>query len=303
MNKKHKNIFATTVLLGLILGNPLLVCAYDDIVPLKADIVQSNIIPKQKENIENVSLNLENKEKLTLNLTNSATKTKNNIVEVNSQKIKEAFEIQKKNDVEDIKILWDATIERNEVIKFALKKLATPADQRRFQSSLMAKSVSALISGTSLLPGFFGLNAAASTASAASGRLANAVIQKKMQPKDMPITDTELIQIAGLIEELQNDIIKGYYDYKNSLDSLIVARQKLIIENRNYSEALKSGNEFTIIASSAAYDKSLLDELKLKQQTKLYRLQLERLAGPVTVANLNLIRVATADVKNNGLNK
>ena len=105
-------------------------------------------------------------------------------------------------------------------------------------------------------------------------------------PKDIPLTDTELIQLAKLIEDLQNKLINNYYDYKSSIEALKVCRQNIILQNKNYSNALKSNNIISIIASSALYDKELLNEMKLKQQIKLSRLELERLAGSETVDKL-----------------
>ncbi len=59
-------------------------------------------------------------------------------------------------DLEDIENLWKGTVSNNKVIEFALKKLSTPESQRRIHSSLMGKTLSAIISGSSLAPSFMG---------------------------------------------------------------------------------------------------------------------------------------------------
>lgn len=271
--------------------------------PVKGNVVVQKTSSDANNNIENINLKVENLEKPTLNVNKKAEIIEGNLFETNAEKIQEAFKIQKKNDIEDIKMLWESTVARNSVIKFALKKLAITPEQRKMHSSIMAKSVSTLISGASILPGVFGMDTVVSTASAASGKLANRVIANKSKnPKEMPLTDTELIQLAGLVEDLQNNIIKSYYDYKSSLDALKMSRQKLIIENRNYTEAMRDGNNLALIVSSAIYDKQLLEELKLKQKIKLYRLELERMAGAKTVANLNLIKIAELPVERSIVN-
>ena len=55
--------------------------------------------------------------------------------------------LQQQKDLEDIDALWKATVENNNIIKFAMKKLSIPPSQQRYHSSILAKSVSALVNG------------------------------------------------------------------------------------------------------------------------------------------------------------
>lgn len=243
----------------------------------------------------NIDLNLQKTEQKTIVIGKPPEKIDNPLFDLNEDKTKESFEIQKKMDIEDIKALWESTVDQNAVIRFALKKLAMPPEQRRIHSSIMARSLSTLISGVAILPNILGADSFMSTASVAGGSLANRVLNNKTMPKEMPITDTELIQLAGLIEDLQNRIIKNYYDYKSSLEALKKCRQNIIIQNRLYANAIKTNNEIAVISSSALYDKELLNELRLKQEIKLRRIELERMAGEKTVSQLNLTK--TNDLK------
>lgn len=236
---------------------------------------------------------LNTNKKHTLKIKKQVKKLDTPIFKSDEEKMQYAFQAQKKLDIQDIKRLWESTVSKNSVIKFALKKLAMPADKRRVHSSLMARTVSTLISGVAILPSMFGADTVSSTASLASGRIANNMLSKKTMPKKMPLTDTELIHLAGLVENLQNAIIKNYYDYKTALEELRLCRQKLVDLNERYSKALESKNDFEIIAASALYDKEKLDELKYKQQVKMNRLKLERLAGLETVQKLNLTKLAS----------
>jgi len=258
---------------------------------------QTEIIKAETHNISNINLNITSQEKPSIKVSEPPKKIDNEIFVSDQEKIQHAFEIQKKMDIDDITILWESTVERNSVIKFALRKLAMPADQRRIHSSLMAKSVSALISGASILPSFFGVDSLASSATMAGGSLASRVVDAKAFPKELPLTDTELIQLASLVESLQDKLIKNYYDYKSSIEALKVCRQNLLLQNKNYSDALQAGNQLSIIAASALYDKDLINELRIKQQIKQYRLELERLAGTDAVDKLTLTKVASLNYK------
>jgi hypothetical protein len=253
--------------------------------------LNTNIDTDKAIDFNSITIDVKNKTKQKLEVDKPVQTIKKSFIQTSEEGMKQAFEIQKKQDIDDIKSLWESTVERNSVIKFAIKKLALPPEQRRVHSSVMARTLSTLISGASMMPGMFGADRIISTASAASGTITNRIIRSKSLPKNMPITDTELIQLAGLVEQLQNELIKNYYDYKSSIEGLKECRSKLMIYNKNYATALKEKNEPNILVSSAMYDNQSIDEIKIKQMIKLHRLELERLAGPEIVNNLNLTKL------------
>lgn len=202
--------------------------------------------------------------------------------------IQEIIDEQKKKDLEDLEKLWNATVEKNTLIQFTITKLAVPENERRIHSSFMAKSVSALVSGASFLPSFAGMNYSLQTASFATGKIVNNLINKKNVPQTPPLTDTELIELAGMIENLQNDLINSYYNYKGALTELKQIRTKLVLYNKNYANALSKKDQLEVVISSAMYDEMLVEEFKAKENAKKYQLELERLTSQETVKGLNL---------------
>ena len=122
----------------------------------------------------------------------------------------------------------------------------------------------------------------------AAGRLAQNLINRKNIPQEIPLTDTELIELAGLIENLQDKIIDAYYNYKSSLTQLKETRAKLLLYNKNYSKALETEDLLEITISSSLYDDMMLEEFRYMQNAKKYHLELQRLAGKKVVDNLNL---------------
>lgn len=213
---------------------------------------------------------------------------KGSLLITDDQMLDELIELQKKKDLEDIENLWKGTIGSNKVIGFALKKLATPESQRRIHSSLMAKTLSAIVSGSSFVPTVMGADPTLRTGAFAAGRLAQALINKKNMPQEVPLTDTELIELAGLVEDLQDKIIEAYYNYKGALGQVKETREKLILYNKNYSKALDTGDILDISISSALYDNLNMQEYYYMQTAKKYHIELQRLAGKKAVANLNL---------------
>ena len=133
-----------------------------------------------KENFDEIELNLNEKEKLKIEKNSPAQAVKSiELTQSEEEQIK-SFQIQKKYDVEDITNLWQATVERNNVIKFALKKVTMNPQERKKHSSKMARTVAALVNGASLLPYVFGLDASIASAVAAGTSLSSTSFHSMM---------------------------------------------------------------------------------------------------------------------------
>lgn len=206
----------------------------------------------------------------------------------NSETLAELIDVQKEHDIKDLEKLWQGTVENNQIIEFALKKLATPESQRRIHSSLMAKTLSAIVAGASFVPSLMGANYGIQTSAFSAGRLAQGLLNKKNVPQETPLTDTELIELASMVEDLQDSLISSYYNYKNTLSQLKDTRSKMILYSRNYSKALDSNDILEIAISSSLYDSMRIQEFNLEQASKKYHIQLQRLAGKKVVDALEL---------------
>lgn len=238
-------------------------------------------------------IRLEPVEKNELVLKNNQNLNSKNLVLQDKLSVESIIRMQKEEEVKDIDALWQATIDNNTLIKFTMNKLNTPESQRRLHSSIMAKSLSSLIYGASYIPMFLGQNAMIQSASFSAGRLANNFLNKEASTaQSVPITDTELIQLAGTIEELQEKIISSYYQYKGALNKLKDTRSRIILYNKNYSNALKNNSLTELVVSSALYEEMQLQEYRQEQEAKKYYLALERLAGKKAVDNLILSQYA-----------
>lgn len=237
----------------------------------------SNVVSLDKNNIETPEIT-----------TDTANKPKDSLLISSSEDLEKLIEAQKERDIKDLEILWKATVENNQVIEFALKKLATPESQRRIHSSLMAKTLSAIVSGASFVPSIMGSSYGVQTAAFSAGRLAQGLLNKNNVPKETPLTDTELIELAGMVEALQDSLISSYYNYKNTLSLLKDTRSKMILYSKNYSKALEGNDILEIAISSSLYDSMSIREFNLEQAAKKYHIQLQRLAGKKAVDSLEL---------------
>lgn len=213
---------------------------------------------------------------------------KTSLVINDADTIQEIINMQREKDLEDIEALWKGTVDNNHVIGYALKKLATPESQRRIHASLMSKTLSALVAGASFAPMIAGGDYLVQTSAFAAGRLAQNLINKKNVPSEIPLTDTEMIELAGLIENLQDRIINAYYNYKSSLSLLKETRSKLLLYNKNYSNAMDEDDLLELTISSSLYDNMTTEELYYTRQAKKYHIELQRLAGKNVVDGLNM---------------
>ena len=94
--------------------------------------------------------------------------------------------------------------------------------------------------------------------------------------------------LASMVEELQDILISSYYNYKNTLTQLKSTRSKILLYNRNYSNALKSNDIMELAISTNLYDSMRLQEYELEQTAKKYHIQLQRLAGKKAVDSLEM---------------
>ena len=235
-----------------------------------------------------VTLDKDSIEKPELGVSDNTTKLNGSLLINNSEDLANIIDTQKEHDIKDLELLWQGTVENNQVIEFALKKLATPESQRRIHSSLMAKTLSAIVTGASFVPSLMGANYGAQTAAFSAGRLAQGLLNKKNMPTETPLTDTELIELAGMVEALQDSLISSYYNYKNTLSLLKDTRSKMLLYSKNYSNALEGEDVLEIAISASLYDSMRIREFNLEQSAKKYHIQLQRLAGKKAVDALEL---------------
>ena len=83
---------------------------------------EQNYISSLKQS--EVELNINNDNKLKINVTEPIKQIDGQLFKSKEEMMSQYFQVQKKMDIADIKVLWESTIDRNPIIKFALKKLA-----------------------------------------------------------------------------------------------------------------------------------------------------------------------------------
>ncbi|MFN8614901.1 MAG: hypothetical protein U0003_03185 [Vampirovibrionales bacterium] len=203
----------------------------------------------------------------------------------------------------DLKALWDATVERNAVIRFSLEKLAAPDEslQAKQSSVFMRRTLNTMISGATLasmmLPGGSAIGSYRNMGIMAGSDALRNMANGTTKPQGQRLSATEKIQLAGLVDELQRDVVQNYHNYKRALSALTLASDKTVTAQSLYTKALEdrkadAANPTTalmLMTQGAAYYQARLYETRLQQEAEQHRLALERLAGTETVKTLSLV--------------
>ena len=187
-------------------------------------------------------------------------------------------------DTRNLSALWQMILAKNPIIQYGLKQLATPPELRYAHASAMSRTVSGLLSGASMLPYAMGADQYTAGATMMSSNLVEhaRVESKKIDPNKLP-SDTELVELAGIVQSLQRTMVESYFHYKTSLAS--------------WSQQEQLKNQLQTMPVSGASDQHLWHDylvmqtnehaLLAEQEAKRYYLNLERLVGPSGMRTLH----------------
>ncbi|XVJ51112.1 MAG: hypothetical protein HEQ32_03095 [Vampirovibrio sp.] len=197
--------------------------------------------------------------------------------------------IQLQNEVAeaDLKHLWQATIERNEVVRFALEKIALPPERHMTHSSeFLRKTLSVLITGAAL---------ASSTVAPIGGyesmgvMTGSQVAQNFVMGRNKPISDlspTEHIQLSYLIDDLKESLVEEYHRYQAALIMLNQLQNEQAREEAHFQKFQADHDPTQRFLAIQRYYKFRAQLQKVETQAQDARIQLERIAGANAVDTL-----------------
>lgn len=188
----------------------------------------------------------------------------------------------KTHDLENLRILWQSTIENSETIRFAIYKLSNPNGEEEKRG--IVKKVLSPISSVAPIFGLGCGNVIAGSSTIIGGGLLNSVLSDDtfVNNKLSRVTDTELVLLAQQTDGLQEKLVKLYFDYKNALERLQKVNQ--IVDHRFelYQKAQKKTVEEISIAD-VFYREAVDLQYETKQEVLKNRTTLEQLVGNDTL--------------------
>ena len=125
-----------------------------------------------------------------------------------------------KADEQNLTSLWRVILTRNPIIEYGLKQLATPPELRYAHESIMSRTIGGLLNGAAMLPLAMGATqyTAGATAIGANAVDRAMVQSQKADPNKLP-SDTELVELSGLVQTLQKALVENYFQYKSNLST------------------------------------------------------------------------------------
>lgn len=191
-------------------------------------------------------------------------------------------------DQRNLETLWVGILQHNVTIQYALRQLNMPEEVRRHHKSVMARTMSGLLSGVGMLPYAFGNSASTIGAASVTQNVSSRIESKadKIDPKTLP-TDAELVSLSSTVEAVRKDLVDNYFGYKQSLQKIadMDSQRQALAGYEQKSEKTQDWQDNVLsIMQRQVIDR---DRLEARQKAELSYLRLERLVGSDMMINLS----------------
>lgn len=173
---------------------------------------EKNIENKKAQNKQNETSELENIEEV-------SAKTSQNYADLSLKKLANDVSFELEMDEakinSDLNILWNATTERSETMKYTIYKLANP-DEDKPNDSTMKKILRPIANFTSLAGASLSADPYMATGALIGGGLVNAFMKddKEANYKFSKVSDADMVLLIRKIDDLQKKLLDLYIDYR-----------------------------------------------------------------------------------------
>lgn len=195
-----------------------------------------------------------------------------------SSEISQSLEIDYKDMLGDLSILWQGAATQSDTIKYALYKLANP-DKDKPDNNAIKKVLTNIASMSTLLGATTG-NPLLACASLIGGNTLGIMSQdtKALNYKYTKVGDADMIILVRKVDELQQKVIDCYFDYMTTREILNMTEKMAKRRNENYEKAQNTTREVILITD--AYYRESMDLLaKARGNYTDARSRLEQLVG------------------------
>ena len=195
-----------------------------------------------------------------------------------SSEISQSLEIDYKDMLGDLSILWQGAATQSDTIKYALYKLANP-DKDKPDNNSIKKVLTSIASMSTLLGATTG-NPLLACASLVGGNTLGIMSQdtKALNYKFTKVGDADMIILVRKVDELQQKVIDCYFDYMTTREILNMTEKMAKRRNDNYEKAQNTTREIILITD--AYYRESMDLLaKARGNYTDARSRLEQLVG------------------------
>ena len=179
----------------------------------------------------------------------------------------------------DLAVLWNATVNRSETMKYAIYKLSNP-DEDKPNESAMKKILKPIANFSSIAGASVAGDPYVATTALIGGGLVNAFMKddKEVNYRFSKVSDADMVLLVRKIDELQKKLLDLYVDYKTKqkLASLTKENFEKREEIYNLSQN-KTKEELSVV--DAYYKDAKADMLIAVDEYNTSRAILENLVG------------------------
>ena len=138
----------------------------------------------------------------------------------------------------DMNVLWQAAVYRSQPIRYAIEKLS-----RQDASGKPVKNktgLKRLLNTTAQVGGAAASIVSGTPIGLLSGALVNDIVNQSNTSTTRPVTDADMVILARAVDNLQQELLDLYLNYKQSKDVLALQKGKHAILEQTYALARKN---------------------------------------------------------------
>lgn len=193
------------------------------------------------------------------------------------------------NDVlNDVQLLWMGAAQNSQTIKFIVYKLSNP-DVDKPDNSVVKKIIKP-ISTVGTVAGIGVGNPIAAVSSIMGSSILNSlsINDKDLNYKFSKVNDADMVVLIRKIEELQQKIVRYYFDYMTARESLIRSDELVKKRHSAYLNSQGMTND-QILMLDSFYRSALNKQAKLRADFLSTRSALEQIVGMDTITQFEEI--------------
>ena len=195
-----------------------------------------------------------------------------------SAEISQSLELDYKEMLGDLSLLWQGAATQSDTIKYALYKLANP-DKDKPDNNAIKKVLTNIASMSTLLGATTG-NPLLACASLIGGNTLGIMSQdtKALNYKYTKVGDADMIILVRKVDELQQKVLDRYFYYMTTREILSMTEKMAKRRKDNYERAQDLSREIILI-TDAYYRDSVNQLAKAQGEFSDARARLEQLVG------------------------
>jgi len=200
-----------------------------------------------------------------------------------AKELSEDGELDADNVLKDVQLLWMGAAQNSQTIKFIVYKLSNP-DEDKPNESIVKKIIKPISTVGSVAGIGLGSPVAAVSSIMGSSILNSMTItDKDLNYKFSKVSDADMVVLIRKIEELQQKIIRYYFDYITLRQALIKSDE--LVKKRYLAYTNSQGlSQDQILMLDSFYRSALNKQAKLRGDFLSQRSALEQIVGMETLA-------------------